>query len=937
MTTWSGPELPTGTLTFLFTDVEGSSGPWETQPQLMRQAMARHDALLTSIVEHHDGVVVRPRGEGDSLFCVFIRATDAVAAALAGQRALAAEDWGDIGSLKVRMGLHTGEADVRDGDYYGSAVNRCARIRGAGHGGQVLLSQTTADLVRTGLPAAVALVDLGRHRLRGLAEPELIYQLAAPDLPDSFPPLTTLDARPNNLPRSLTSFIGRERELAELTTVLATASLVTLTGPGGSGKTRLALAVAAEALDAFSDGVWFVDLSGVADPAGVVPAIAEVLGVRESDGRSLAVSLAAYLRRKQLLLVVDNFEQVVDAALVLYDLLIEAPALRLLVTSRELLRLEGERAFPVPPLPLPEAAATVDLAQLGHNPAVQLFVERARAVRPDFSLTGANAATVVALCERLDGLPLAIELAAARVRTLSPAALLARLEQRLALLVGGERNRPDRQQTLRATISWSWELLSPAEQTLFRRLGVFAGGWTLDAAEAVCNGTGELDVLGGLATLVDKSLVQQREAGAGESRFSMLVTLREFALEQPAGQEETADLQQQHAQYYCTLAEAADAAWWHSGRSLRDLFGLLDSERENLRTALGWAVAASDAAVGLRLVGALGYWFVQREPGEGRRWAARVLALPGAEHDSRGRALLSAGICAVAQGQAQAATAVFAEAVAALRVGEDLPGLSRALAALARNLPATEVTQAQACIAEAQALARTVGGDHLHGYVELTAGVAMLNHAGDLAVARAHMDTALRLARALGAEMLEARGLSFSAQLAEAQGRSVEAAHLWRQARPLLEQLGLRVGLAFAAMNLARLAHAAGDALAAIGEWRRALVLARDLGNLLVTGGCLVDLAQLCTERGEAARAARLLGAVVGGRHLAAASEYAGRQFAAASVRAEAAARAELGEAAFAQAWAEGEALSLEQATDLALAALADLTVPAEGDPATSA
>jgi predicted ATPase/class 3 adenylate cyclase len=754
MSTWSGPELPTGTLTFLFTDVEGSSGPWETNPAAMRAVMARHDALLTQVFAHHDGVVVRPRGEGDSLFVVFIRASDAVAAALAGQRALRAEDWGELGPLRVRMGLHTGEADVRDGDYYGAAVNRTARIRAAGHGGQVLLSEATTKLVRGALPAGAALMDLGRHVLRGLDEPELIYQLTAAGLPNTFPPLTTLDARPNNLPLQLTSFIGREPELADVTVLVQEHRLVTLTGPGGSGKTRLALQLAAELVDRFPDGVWFVDLSGVSDPAGVVPAIAQVLSVVDSAGQPLAVALAAYLRHRHLLLVVDNFEQVLGAALVVYDLLREAPQLTVIVTSRTLLRVEGEYEYAVAPLPLPALRAVSDVDQLALNPAVQLFAQRARALQGDFRLTAENAATVGEICRRLDGLPLAIELAAARVKVLPPQQLLVRLERRLPLMTGGARSLPARQQTLRAAIAWSWDLLAPGEQTLLRRLAVFAGGWTVAAAETVCNSDGSLNVLLGLEALIDHSLVRPH-AGESEPRFTMLATLREFALEELAAAGEAAALRQRHAAYISTLAGEIEATFWQSGHLLSDLLTPLDRERDNLLATLAWAVEQQATELGCELVGALRLWFYVRAPGEGRRWVDQVLALPGADVPSRARGLahLSGGTIATAQFAIRAAVAFYEAAVADLRSVEDLPALSLALGALASFLPLEEGARSAACGAEALALAQAVGEPYLTGWVTTMVANAMVLQHGDLAVARAHLETALRAARTLGGRL----------------------------------------------------------------------------------------------------------------------------------------------------------------------------------------
>jgi predicted ATPase/class 3 adenylate cyclase len=937
MSSWSGPPLPTGTLTFLFTDVEGSTRLWEQHPQLMRAAMARHDALMTTVFEQHDGVVVRPRGEGDSLFVVFVRASDAVAAALAGQRALAAEDWGAVGPLRVRMGLHTGEADVRDGDYYGSAVNRCARIRGAGHGGQVLVSQTTADLVRTQLSAGVAMPDLGRHRLRGLSEPEQLFQLVTADPPLAFPPLITLDARPHNLPTQLTSFIGREQEVAELVALLGTVRLLTLTGPGGSGKTRLALAVAEQVLDAFPDGVWFVDLSGVSDAAGVVPAIAQVLGVVDSAGHTLAVALAAYLRHRHLLLLLDNFEQVLEVALVVYDLLREAPQLTVVVTSRTLLRVEGEQEYAVAPLPLPELGVDRSVAALAQNAAVQLFVTRAQTLAAGFTLTAENAPTVAELCRRLEGLPLAIELAAARVKLLPPAALLARLDQRLPLLTGGARSLPARQQTLRATIQWSWDLLSVGERVLFRRLGVFAGGWTLEGAEAVCNSDGDLEVLEGLASLLDQSLVHQTERN-GEPRFSMLATLREFALEQLAACNEGEVLRRRHAGFYTARAEQAHERYWYRGRAQEDVLQPLDPERDNLMAALAWAGEQHDALLGLRLATGLGMWFFVRSPGEGRRWLERMLGLPDAVAAGgiRGIAVWWLANCAVPEGESQRALAAFEAADSLFRAAEDLPWLSRTLGAWGAVLAAPAPARAQHLVTAGRGLARATSDRLLTAHAEWWAAWPPF-YSGELEQARAHFAAALQLAREVGADYMRLLALGGLAWTARRLGEPVEVRRLQQEIRPLAATFGDRSWTTLACIDLGLLASADGDLATAGREWRAGLEAARELGSLPFTATCLAGLAGVLSVCGQPACAARVLGATARVWQDAEQYAYWRSYFEEVQTPALSTTRTALSDKAFAQAWAEGQALSLEQATDLALAALADLADAAAVDPTMSA
>jgi predicted ATPase/class 3 adenylate cyclase len=555
------PELPSGTVTFLLTDIEGSTRLWELYPESMRPALVRHDALISETVHRQGGTVIRSRGEGDSLFAVFARATDAVAAAGAAQQQLQAEKWSTPTPLRVRMALHTGEADLRGGDYYGSAVNRCARLRAAAHGGQVLLSGATQALVQDQLPEGISLHDLGEHRLKDLVRPERIYQLRHPDLPADFPPLKTLDTRPNNLPVQPTPLLGREGELETARGLLRQddVRLLTLTGPGGTGKTRLGLQAAADLADEFEDGVFFIALASVSDPELVGSAIAQALGVRETGEPSFSQSLKRALREKQLLLLLDNFEQVLPAGRLVSELLASCPRLKLLVTSRAALHLRGEREFPVPPLALPDPRRLPAVETLLQYAAVGLFIQQALAVKPDFAVTNENAPAVAEICHRLDGLPLAIELAAARVKLLSPQRMLSRLESRLNLLTGGARDLPARQQTLRGAITWSYDLLEAEEKSLFQRLAVFVGGCTLEDAEAVCSSNGdlELDVLGGTGSLVDKSLLRHEERGEDEARLTMLETIREYALERLEESGERDELRRRHAHHFLELAEAA--------------------------------------------------------------------------------------------------------------------------------------------------------------------------------------------------------------------------------------------------------------------------------------------------------------------------------------------------------------------------------------------
>src|SRR5215212_6724360 len=506
--------LPTGTVTFLFTDIEGSTRLWERDSSAMQQALARHDEVLRSAIKANGGFVFKTMG--DAFCAAFPTVPGALEAALSAQRALLVDvDQGEAGALMVRMALHTGSAEERDGDYFGPPLNRAARLLSAAHGGQVLLSLPTQELVRDQLPSEVSLRDLGEKYLKDLFRPERIFQLLAPDLLSEFPPLRTLDAHGNNLPVQPTPLVGREREVGEVAERVRSEEvrLITLTGPGGTGKTRLALQAAADLMDEFSDGVFFVALATITELDFVASTIALALGVKESAEQSLMESLKNYLRDRRLLLVLDNFEQVLEGAPLVGELVGACPKLKVLATSRIPLKLYGEQEYPVPPLSLPDPRVTPPLEVLTQYEAVRLFVERARAIKADFSVTNENAPAVAEICARLDGLPLAIELAVAHVKVLTPQKMLDRLGDPLKFLTKGARDLPERQRTLRATMEWSHALLEEGEKVLFARLSVFAGGRTLEAIEVICDAEGDLpvEILDGVESLVDKSLLREEE------------------------------------------------------------------------------------------------------------------------------------------------------------------------------------------------------------------------------------------------------------------------------------------------------------------------------------------------------------------------------------------------------------------------------------------
>jgi predicted ATPase/class 3 adenylate cyclase len=654
-------DLPRGTVTFLFTDIEGSTALWERDQVAMATAVARHLTLLRTATEAHDGALYKV--VGDAVQAAFPAAPDAVSAALDAQRGLMQETWPERANpLRVRMALHTAAAAPQDGDYLAAGLNRLARLLAAALGGQVILSLATQDLALDNLPPGARLRDLGEHPLRDLYRPERVFQLLHPDLPADFPPLRTLATRPNNLPLQPTPFLGREDQVARIVDLLSRGDvrLLTITGPGGVGKTRLALQAAADQLEDFPDGVWFVDLSALDDPALVPSAIAAVFGVRE-EGSGLVDHLPRVLGDKRLLLVLDNFERVTGAAQTVSDLLARVPGLKVLATSRTPLHVYGEHEYPLSPLPLPDLAHLPTVERMSQYEAVRTFIARAQAVQPDFVVTTANAPAVAEICFRLDGLPLAIELAAALVKLLPPQALLKRLEQRLPLLTGGARTLPARQQTMRNTIAWSHDLLDQQEQTLFRRLAVFAGGCTIDAAEAVVNHEGTRDVFVGIASLVDKSLLRQEEGSEGEPRFRMLETVREFGLERLSASGEESATRDRHARFFRDLAERAGLK---EGTGDPNLLGMMDHEHDNVRAALGWSRETGDHDTLLRLAGALAlFWFYRGHLNEGRRWLDRALETPADAASPRPRAwaFTVSGMLANVGGETERATVLLTE------------------------------------------------------------------------------------------------------------------------------------------------------------------------------------------------------------------------------------------------------------------------------------
>jgi predicted ATPase len=852
---------PSGTVAFLFTDIEGSARRWDDAPQAMAAAVERQFAILRDAISRHDGVLFKT--VGDAAQAAFSTVPDAVAAAIEAQPALDRENWGSLGPLRVRMAIHAGEASPDAGDYLAPALNRLARVLGVGYGDQILLT-ATARALASPLPEGYALRDLGRQRLRDLIEAEPVFQLVGPGLRVDFPPLKSLDTLPNNLPAQATPLVGREQELAALRQMLITPGqrLITLVGPGGTGKTRLALQVAADALDQFPDGVWWVPLAAVSDPDVLLPTISAALGVRESPGEELGATLAAHLATRKTLLLLDNVEQVIAAAPLLQRLLEPAPGLVLLVTSREPLRLRAEREFPVAPLPLPRAAPAITVDEAMQSPAVLLFVSRAQEVKPGFALQDGNVADVVAICRRLDGLPLAIELAAARVRLLPPAALLARLDRSLAILTGGARDLPQRQQTLRATIAWSYDLLDPAERALFARFAVFAGGFTLDTAEVVCSAAGglPLDLLDGIEALAQQSLLRQSDGPGGEPRFTMLETIREFALERFEELPEASTLRQAHADAYLALAETAD---WSDVDSQADVLNRVEVDHANFRQAIRFYEDQGDDGLvkRMRLAAELApFWWLHGHFAEGRGVLERAIAVradvPSADC---GNAMSGAALLAEAQGDLARAQSLQEEVLALYRASGDMEGTAAALTGLgviARQRG--ELATARGRHSEALEAWRATGNEPGTAGALLDLGL-IRQLEGDYEGARAELEESLALFRRLGDRSGEGFALNYLGMLATATGNLPVAIERFEQSLGHWRALGNQQMIASDSHNLGEAHHLSGNLDRAEALHREALALFQTLGDLRGRGFALCHLGLLALDRGQPAQARDLL------------------------------------------------------------------------------
>lgn len=806
-----------GTVTFLLTDIEGSTRMLAHAGLRYPELVATHRAIITAASERHGGTAIPT--QGDACLATFPSATAAVHAAIAAQRSLATVQWGPDGPLRVRIGIHTGQAMRHAGEYFGLDLNIAARIAAAGHGGQVLVSEATQALVADDLPNAVTMVDLGLHRLKDLETPVQLFQVEAAGLQRGFPPLRTLPDRVGNLPAQTTPLVGRTREVGEVIDLVASRRLVTLTGPGGVGKTRLAVHVGAEAAHTYPDGVWLVELTGVHDARSVPARIAGPLGVAVSDASDPTALLVDVLRDRTILLILDNFEHVMDAAPVVGTILRAGAGVHVLVTSRERLHMTDEQIYPVPPLAVTAGPAEPDTAP----DAVTLFVARARTHDPSFAPASDELRDIRAICTMIDGLPLAIELAAAHTRILPVRDIRERLHHGLDAVGEGPRDLPARHRTLRSTIAWSMELLRPGERRLFARLSVFRGGRTLQAVQAVCMDGLDIDPLAGLAALVDKSLLQRRISPGGDVAFEMLALLHEFAWEQFVASDDAASVRDRHAAYVADLADRADAGLLDADAPAWER--VVNHELDNIREALGWAFTGGDARQGVRIAAALHlFWYWGGPHEDGPRWVGLAMDHTDLLDDrTRGRLHAALGFFSYADDALPLARRHWESSLAAFKAaGDDVrTGMTLSWIAITHAAEPGHRQQASSIADEALALARRLPGQSrlLADTLNCRGEIARLD--GDDRAAQAAYEEALSIAQTMGDEIYIAN---------------------------------LQTNLAFVAGHL-------GDHDRALELTRTALETAAKLGKRPTMAWCLSDLAAPELGLGRPDRAARLIGA----------------------------------------------------------------------------
>jgi predicted ATPase/class 3 adenylate cyclase len=902
--------FPSGTVTFLFTDIEGSTKLAQQYPDAMPALLAWHREVLQKAIQTQDGYIFQV--VGDSFSAAFHSAGEAVHAALDAQIQLHRADWTSV-PLKVRMGIHTGAATLVDdpnieGPYAGySTLALTQRVMSAAHGGQTLLSQSTYELTRDAMAENCQFIDMGEHHLKSILRPVRLYQLDAPDLPRHFPPLKTLNYSPHNLPEQLTSFIGREKEISDIKHLLQSARLVTLTGSGGTGKTRLSQEVGAQELTNFAHGVWFIELASLTDPSQIIPAMAQVFGLQEVRSHSLVNIILDYLRDKTMLLILDNCEHLIEAcARLADDLLHQCARLKILASSREALGIAGELAYPVPSLAAAEST--------------QLFLERARAVNPNFKRTESNASSVDQICSRLDGIPLAIELAAARIKLLSPEQIAARLDDRFRLLVGGSRTALPRQQTLRALIDWSYDLLSEPERSALVYVSVFAGGWTFEAAEAVLGPDG-LELL---SALVDKSLVVIEETANGEKRYNLLETIRQYARERLIESGRASTARELHLGYFLQLAAEAESKLM--GPQMLEALNLLEPELDNIRTALGW-VLERNPETALRLAVSLTYfWHGRGHITEGRLWLSEALSrwealTTESSRDQQvlmAKALWSNGVLSFAQGELIAARSALTESARLARQASEPSTLVMALGMLGFTVVwLGDATTAEAVIEEGTHVAKAINYELGTGQMLMVQAnqAASLQH--DFTAARAYGEEGLRIMREVGNPFFTAIAIMGLGSVALARGNYAEARTRLEESERLFYELGDRHMALGVQSQRAHIERQLGNYPRAVELYHQSILAWRKLGHRVSLAHEFECLAFIACRQSQPHRAARLLGAAASIRESLNSPMTA-------TERIEydqnvLALRAQMDESYLQQAWAEGRAMVLEQAVEYAL------------------
>lgn len=845
-------EPPSGTITLLFTDIEGSTKLWEAHPEAMGIALARHDALLREAIEVHAGLVFKTIG--DAFCAAFATAPEALAAALTAQLALAQESWPEPITLKVRMALHTGAVESRDKDYFGLPLNLVARLLATAHGKQTLLTQATQEQVRESLPLQVTLRDLGTHQLKDIAQPEQIYQLQHPDLANRFPPLKSLSTHPNNLPQQATSFIGREKELTDIETLLANTRLLTLTGSGGSGKSRLSLQLATNVLERFPDGAFLVELAPLSDPGFVTQTVASVLGLKEESGKTVLVTLTEYLRDKTLLLLLDNCEHILDSSAKLVDTLIKTcPHIHVITTSREGLGIVGESTYRIPSFSIPDPTQTQTAESILQYDAVRLFIDRAVQIQPHFTITNENASALASICFRLDGIPLAIELAAARARSLSAEEINNKLDQRFRLLTGGPRTALPRQQTLRSLIDWSYDLLTSQEKQVFKSLSVFAGGWTLEAAESLCvsEDIEEWEVLDYLTSLCDKSLALA-EQKQGRTRFRYLETVRQYARERLLDSGEGEAVRESHREYFLALAEEAEPKL--IGPEQTEWFERLEEEHENLRVSLEGSLSATDPLEALRFCGALNrFWSTRGHLSEGRSWCLQALEKPGAEARTRERAstLHGAGLMTFYQGNYPNAKAYQEESLEISRERGDKAGIASSLIGLGLlALTQGDYAIAKPYLEESLGISRERGNKYDIARSLSNLGI-VANYQGNYPVARTYHAESLGIQREIQDKAGIAQSLSNLGNVASNQADYSFAKTYLEESVVIFQELGNKLGIVRSLNNLGLVTSNQCDYAVAQTCFQESLRIAREIGNKTGIAQSLGNLGTMVYSQGD--------------------------------------------------------------------------------------